>query len=92
MADRAAADLDMVPRRELEAIGSGVILSPASVKAAATAATLADVLVMLFRRVTRWVALRAPDKAEWACECELLRECDGSREAARGFVEPVDID
>lgn len=62
--DRAAADLDMVPRRELTAMGRGPTISPASSRAAATAATLVVLFVMLFRRVTRWVAFRAPDKAE----------------------------
>lgn len=64
IAERAAADFDMVPRRELTAMGKGPTLSPASSRAAATAATLAAVLVILLRRVTRWVGLRAPDRAE----------------------------
>jgi hypothetical protein len=61
-------------------------LSPASANAAATAAMLAPELVMLLRRWTRWEALRAPERAE--CVWELLREWEGKRLAARGFVEP----
>lgn len=74
IADRIAVGLEIVPRRPLMVIGRGVILSPASVRAAATAATLAPEFVMLLRRLTRWEALSAPDKAEWVWECELLRE------------------
>jgi len=70
--DRALPYLDMVLRRDPTVIGSGIAMSPASVRAAATAATLAEGLVMLFRRVTRWFALRELDSTE----CELLRECD----------------
>jgi hypothetical protein len=62
----------MVLRRDPTAIGSGIAMSPASVRAAATATTLADGLVMLLRRVTRWFALSELDSTE----CELLRECD----------------
>jgi hypothetical protein len=71
MADRAMPCFDIVLRREPMAIGSGIALSPASVKAAATAATLVPVLVMLFLRVTRWFALSEVDSTE----CELFREC-----------------
>lgn len=87
---RAVAGLDMVPRRELTAIGNGPTLSPASSRAAATAATLAAVPVMLFRRVTRWVALRAPDKAEYVWE--LLREWDNGLEAPKEDAEVEEID
>ncbi len=52
--------------------GRGMAMSPASVRAAATAATLADGFVMLLRRVTRWPALSELDRIE----CELVRECD----------------
>lgn len=72
MAGRDRPFLDMVFRRELPAMGSAMALSPASVRAAVTAATLVPELVMLLRRVTRWVPLRDPA----ATECELARECD----------------
>ena len=70
--DRERLFLDKVFRRLLTAMGSGVGLSPASWRAAATAATLALVLVILLRRVTRWLPLRAAPMTE----CELVRECD----------------
>jgi hypothetical protein len=74
--DRALPYFDIVLRREPTAMGRGIAMSPASVRAAATAATLADGLVMLFRRVTRWLALRELDSTE----CELFRECDWREE------------
>lgn len=71
--DRDILFLDTVLRREPTAIGSGVGRSPASCwRAAAMAATLAPVLVMLFRRVTRWLPLSAAPMTEW----EVLREWD----------------
>lgn len=71
IAARAAALFDVVLRRELTAIG--VTLSPpTSLIAAAMAAAFAAVFVMDFRRVTRWLALRAPLRMEW----ELVREWD----------------
>ncbi len=72
IADRERPFLDMVFRRELTAIGSGVAMSPDSWRAAATAATLAIVFVMLLRRVMRWAPLRALPRSE----CELFREWD----------------
>jgi hypothetical protein len=77
MAARAAAALleDAVLRRPPTAIGTaGVDLSvaaAASLMAATTAATLVDVFVIDFRRVTRWFALR--DDAPTAIEWELVR-------------------
>ncbi len=71
MADREAPFLDMVFRRAEMVMGSGIALSPASWRAAATAAAWGAVLVMLLRRVTR-LALTAPTRTEW----ELLREWD----------------
>lgn len=68
--DRDKPFLDRVFRRA--AIGSGVVISPDSVSAAASAATFAPVFVMLFRRVTRW----APFRALPMTECEWLREWD----------------
>lgn len=71
-ADRERPFLDIVLRRALMEMGSGIALSPDSCwRAAARAATLAPVFVMLFRRVTRWVPLRDPESREW----ELVREC-----------------
>lgn len=70
--ERALPYFDIVLRREPTVMGRGMAISPASVRAAATAATLAEGLVMLLRRVTRWFALRELDSTE----CELLRECD----------------
>lgn len=71
IAARAAALFDAVLRRELTAMG--VTLSPpTSLIAAAMAAAFAAVFVMDLRRVTRWLALRAPPRME----CELVRECD----------------
>lgn len=86
MVDRTMVGFEMVPRRELVVMGRAVIMSPASLRAAATAATLAPELVILLRRVTRW-ALRAPERAEWAWVWEFWREWEGNRVLARGFVE-----
>lgn len=74
IAARAAALLDEVLRREPgPPMGNGATPSTEmSRKAAATAATLAAVLVMDFRRVTLWLALfRALPSMEW----EEVREC-----------------
>lgn len=86
----AAAGLDIVPRRALTAMGSAVTLSPTSCRAATTAAAFAAGFVMLFRRVTRWVGLWTPDKADR--EWELLREWDGGRADDMTDVGPEDID
>jgi hypothetical protein len=72
IADRERPFLDIVFRRELTPMGSGMAMSPDSWNAAATAATLAPVFVMLLRRVMRWAPLRALPRSE----CELFRECD----------------
>lgn len=71
MAARAAALFEAVFLRELTAMG--VTLSPpTSLIAAAMAAAFAAVFVIDLRRVTRWLALRAPLRMEW----ELVREWD----------------
>lgn len=50
---------------------------------------LVPLLVILFRRVIRWAALRAPDKAEW----EWLREWEDCRAAAaKDEGEPEGMD
>lgn len=74
---REMPDFDTVFRRPLlMVIGRAVALSAPSATTspmtAATAATLAAVFVMLFRRVTRWVALSELPRIEW----ELFLECD----------------
>lgn len=70
---RAMLLRDNVFLRALTEMGSGMGLSPASWRAAATAATLALGFVMLLRRVTRWLALRDALRTE----CELVvREWD----------------
>lgn len=69
-ADRDRPVLETVFRRALMETGRGIGTSPDSWRAAATAAMLAPVFVMLLRRVTRLVPLRALPMIE----CELLRE------------------
>lgn len=81
-ADRERPFLDIVLRRALMEMGSGIALSPDSCwRAAVRAATLAPVFVMLFRRVTRWLLLKDPESKEW----ELVREC-GCRAIVRAGV------
>lgn len=89
MAARAAALLDAVLRREpVPPMGSGPTLSTeASLKAAATAATLAAGLVIDFRRVTRWFAvLRELPRIEW----ELVREWDDRDMRPEAEADAVD--
>lgn len=83
MAERPEPCLDIVFRRDPRAMGRGIALSPASLSAAATAATLVTVLFMLLRRVTRWLALSELDSTEW----ELVREWD-----CRVAFRPPDIE
>lgn len=82
--------LDVVLRRALIVTGRGMALSPASLRpaATATAATLAPVMVMLLRRVTRWVGLSDPEETEW----ELFRECDSRLTNVPPVIELEDID
>ena len=86
--DRERLFLEAVFRRELTAIGNGIGLSPASWRAAATAATLVPVLVMLFRRVTRWEPLREAPMTEW----EPVRECDCRLTESPPDMELEDMD
>jgi hypothetical protein len=88
MADRAMPCFDMVLRREPIAMGNGIARSPASVKAAATAATFVPLLVMLFRRVTRWFTLSEVDSTE----CELFRECACLEPLRLPELEWIDMD
>lgn len=62
--DLAPTLLDIVFLRELEGMGKAREVSPASLTAAATAATLAALADTLFRRVTRCVGLNDPADTE----------------------------
>jgi len=71
-ADRLATLLEDTCRRPPPTIGMGAV--PSSFRAAATAATLAALLVMDFLRVTRLLPLMGPGPTR--SECELVREWD----------------